>query len=51
MEQNFNDIIRIVETMSKYATSEIFEEITSILEEECEKIRKRTWCKNLQSVM
>ena len=34
MEQNFDDIIRIVETMSKYATSEILEEIISILEEE-----------------
>ena len=31
MEQNFDDIIRIVETMSKYATSEILEEIISIL--------------------
>ena len=27
MEQNFDDIIRIVETMSKYETSEILEEI------------------------
>lgn len=42
MEQNFNDIIGNVETMSKYATLETtLEEITSILEEECKKIQEK----------